>query len=59
MRLKGIKEKYISNLFSTKKEVLQDKLILFLLGIRMTEETLKFDNIRVNKNSINLNNQSI
>ena len=33
---------------------------LFLLSIRMSKKTLKFDNIKVNKkNFINLNNQLI
>ena len=32
-----------------KKEALQSKWVLFLLSIRMSEKTLKFDNIRVNK----------
>ena len=36
-------------LIQYKKEALQNKWVLFLLNIRMTEKTLKFDNIRVNK----------
>ena len=52
--------KKISATDSVQKEALQNKWVLFLLGIRMSENTLKFDNIRLNKkNSINLNNQSI
>ena len=32
-----------------KKEALQNKRVLFLLSIKMSEKRLKFDNIRVNK----------
>ena len=32
-----------------KKEALQNKWALFLLSIRMSKKTLKFDHIRVNK----------
>ena len=32
-----------------KKEALQNKWVLFLLSIKMSEKTLKFGNIRINK----------
>ena len=32
-----------------KKEALQNKWVLFLFSIRMSEKTLKFDDVRVNK----------
>ena len=52
--------KKISATDSVQKEALQNKLALFLLSIGVSENTPKFDNIRLNKkNSINLNNQSI
>ena len=41
-RLKSTKEKDISNWFSTKKEAWQNKWVLFLFKIRMSEKTLKF-----------------
>ena len=41
-----------------KKEALKNNCVLFLLSIRMSEKTLKFDNIKLDKrNSINLNNR--
>ena len=51
-RLKSVKEKDIGNWFNTKQEALQNKWILFLLSIlsiRMSEKTLKFDNVRVKR----------
>ena len=42
-----------------KKEVLQNKWVLFLLSIRMSEKTLKFDNIRVNKKEFHKSKQPI
>ena len=48
-RLKSTKEKNINNWFSTKKQALQNKWDLFLLCLRMSEKTLKFDNVKVNK----------
>ena len=49
-RLKSTKEKDTSNWFSTKKE--HYKWALFLFSIRMSEKTLKFDNVRVHKKRI-------
>ena len=42
-----------------KKEALQNKSVLFLLSIRMSEVTLKFDNIRVNKKELHNSKQPI
>ena len=43
-----IKE-YQRKRYQYKKEILQNKWVLFLLRIEMTEKGLKFDNIMVNK----------
>ena len=59
------KEKHISNWFRTKKDALQNKWVLFVLSIRTSEKTLRFDNVRLNnidsikKNSTITNSQSI
>ena len=42
-----------------KKEVLQNKLALFLVNIRMSEKTLKFNDIRVNKKEVHKSKQPI
>ena len=42
-----------------KKDVLQNKWVLFLLSIKMSEKTLKFDNIRVNKKEFHKYKQPI
>ena len=57
-RIKEYQRKRYQQLIQYKKEALQNKWVLFLLSIRMSEKTLKFDNVRVNKkNPINLSNQ--
>ena len=48
-KIKEYQRKRFQQLIQYKKEVLQNKRVLFLLSIRMSETTLKFDNIRVNK----------
>ena len=56
-KIKEYQRKRYQQLIQYKKEALQNKLVLFLLCIRMSKKTLKFDNIRVNKkNFINLSN---
>ena len=40
-RLKSTKEKDISNWFGTKKKAIQNKSVLFLLSIRMSEKDTK------------------
>ena len=42
-----------------KKEALQNKWVLLLLSIRMSEKTLKFNNIRLNKNKFIKSKQPI
>ena len=48
-KIKEYQRKIYQQLIQCKKEALQNKWVLFLLSIRMSEKTLKFDNIRVNK----------
>ena len=54
-----MKEKDYQQLFQYKKEALQNKWVLFLLSIRMSENTLKFNNIRVNKKEFHKSKQPI
>ena len=42
-----------------KKEALQNKWALFLLNIRISEKTLKFNNIRLNKKELHKSKQPI
>ena len=59
-KIKEYQRKRYQQLIQYKKEALQNEWVLFLLSIRMSKKTLKFDSIRVNKkNFINLNNQLI
>ena len=44
--------------YQYKKEALQNKLVLFLLSIKISEKTLKFDNIRINKKEFHKSKQS-
>ena len=41
------------------KKVLQNKWALFSLSIKMSEKTLKFDNIRLNEKEFHKSKQSI
>ena len=52
-------EKDKIKLIQYKKETLQNKWVLFLLSIRMSEKTLKCDNIRVNKKEFHKSKQPI
>ena len=56
---KEYKRKRYQQLIQYKKEALQNKWVLFLLSIRMSEKTLKFDNIRVNKKEFHKSKQPI
>ena len=59
-KIKEYQRKRYQQLIQYKKEALQNKRVLSLLSVKMSEKVLKFDNIRVNKkSSINLNNQFI
>ena len=51
-KIKGYQRKRYQQLIQYKKETLQNKRVLFLLSIRMSEKTLKFDNVRANKKGI-------
>ena len=48
-QIKEYQRKRYQQLIQYKKEALQNKQVLLFLSIRMSEKTLKFDNIRVNK----------
>ena len=48
-KIKEYQRQRYQPLIRYKKEALQNKRVLFLLNIRMSENTLEFDNIRVNK----------
>ena len=46
-------------LIQYRKEALQNKWVFFLLSIRKSGKTLKFDNIRVNKKEFHKSKQPI
>ena len=48
-KVKEYERKRYQQLIQFKKEALQNNWVLFLLSIRMSDKTLKFDNIRFNK----------
>ena len=48
-KIKEYQRKRYQELIQYKKEALQNKWVLFLLIIRMSVKTLKFDNIRLDK----------
>ena len=55
-----MKRKDINNWLNTKKKRYKRNIFLFfLIIIRMSEKTLKFDNIRVNKKEFHKSKQSI
>ena len=56
-KIKEYQRQRYQRLIQSKKEALQNKQVLFLLSIRMSEKTLKFDNIRVNKKEFNKSKQ--
>ena len=58
-KIKEYQRKRYQQLIQYKKEALQNKWVLFLLSIRMSEKTLKFDNIRANKKEFHKSNQPI
>ena len=58
-KIKEYQRKIHQELIQCKKEALQNKWVLFLLSIRMSEKTLKFDNIRVNKKEFHKSKQPI
>ena len=58
-RIKEYERKRYQQVIQCKKEASQNKWVLFLLSIRMSEKTLKFDNIRVNKKEFHKSKQPI
>ena len=58
-KIKQYQRKRYQKLIQYKKEALQNNQVLFLLSIRMSEKTLKFDNIRVNKKEFHKSKQPI
>ena len=48
-KIKGYQRKRYQQLIQYKKESLQNTWVLFLLSIIISEKTLKFNNVRVNK----------
>ena len=58
-KIKEYQRKRYQQLIQYKKEALQNKWVLFLLSIRMSEKTLKFDNIRVNEKEFHKSKQPI
>ena len=53
------KEKAAEYYLQNKEATLQNKWVLFLLSIWMSEKTLKFDNIRINKKEFHKSKQAI
>ena len=58
-KIKEYQRKRYQQLNQYKKEELQNKLVLFLLSIRRSEQTVKFDNARVNKKEFHKSKQPI
>ena len=58
-KIKDYQRERYQQLIQYKKEALQNKRVLFLLSIRTSEKTLKFDNIRVNKKEFHESKQPI
>ena len=58
-KIKDYQGKRYQQLIEYKTEALQNKLVLFLLSIRMSEESLKFDNVGVNKKELHKSRQPI
>ena len=57
-KIKEYQRKRYQQLIQYKKEALQNKWALFLLSIKMSEKTLKFNNIRLNKKKFYISKQS-
>ena len=58
-KIKEYQRKRYQQLIQHKKEALQNKLVLFLLSIKMNEKTRIFDNIRVNKKGFHKSKEPI
>ena len=59
-KIKEYQRKRYQQLIQYKKEALQNKWVLFLLSIRMSEKTLRFNmlNVRVNKKEFHKSKQT-
>ena len=58
-KIKEYQRKRYQQLIQYKKEALQNKWVLFLLSIRMSEKTLKVENIVLNKIEFHKSKQPI
>ena len=58
-KIKEYQRKRYQQLIQYKKEALQNKWALFLLSIKMSEKTLKFNNIRLNKKEFHKSKEPI
>ena len=58
-KIKEYQRKRCQQLIQYKKGALQNKWVLFLLSIRMSEKALKSDNIRINKKGLHKSKQQI
>ena len=58
-KIKEYQRKRYQQLIQYKKEAPQNKWVLFLLSIKMSEKTLKFGNIRVNKKEFHKSNNQL
>ena len=58
-KIKEYQRKRYQQMIRFKKETLHNKQVLFLLSIRMSEKTLKFDNIRLDKEELHKSKRPI
>ena len=58
-KIKEYQRKRYQQMIRFKKEALHNKQVLFLLSIRMSEKTLKFDNIGLDKEELHKSNRPI
>ena len=58
-KIKWYQRKRFQQLIQYKKEALQSEWVSFLLSIKMSEKTLKFDNIKVNKKEFHKSKQPV
>ena len=58
-KIKEYQRKRFQQMIQYKKEALQNKIVLSLLSMRMSEKTLKFDTVRVNKKEFHKSKQPI
>ena len=58
-KIKEYQRKRYQQMIRFKKEALHNKQVLFLLSIRMSEKTLKFDNIGLDKEELHKSKRPI